>query len=70
MYQCYTQKLEKKFIRTSAAATIIHLKKFLAKKLGLETHDQVDILCNNKLMGEESTLDFINDGAYIYNRCA
>ena len=54
--------LEKPYIKTSAAATIIHIKKFLAKKLELQNHDQVDILCNNKLMGEESTLDFIESG--------
>jgi len=58
------QKLEKPYIKTSAAATIIHIKKFLAKKLELENHDQVDILCNNKLMGEESTLDFIESGIW------
>lgn len=51
--------LEKPFIRTSSRATVTHLKKFLAKKLRLTSHDDVDILCRGEVLGREFTLEFI-----------
>lgn len=51
--------LEKPFIRTSARATVTHLKKFLAKKLDLQGPDDVDILCRGEVLGREFTLEFI-----------
>lgn len=53
------KRLEKPYIRTSAKATILHLKKFLMKKLKLQRPDDVDILCNDEVMGKEYTLEFI-----------
>ena len=53
------QKLEKPYIRTSARATILHLKKFLKKKLELASPDDVDILCQGQIMGREYTLEYI-----------
>lgn len=51
--------LEKPYIRTSSKATISHLKKFLAKKLGLQQPDDVDILCRGEVLGRECSLEFI-----------
>lgn len=53
------QKLEKPYIRTSARATILHLKKFLAKKLNLHRPEDVDILCQGEVMGKEYTLECV-----------
>lgn len=53
--------LKRKFIRCSAQATITHLKKFIAKKV-LNTTDkykEVDILCNDELLGKDHTLKFV-----------
>jgi hypothetical protein len=58
------QKLEKPFIRTSARATILHLKKFLKKKLELGSPDDVDILCQGQIMGREYTLEFIRKSCW------
>jgi len=51
--------LEKPFIRTSSRATVLHLKKFLGKKLGLDSPEDVDILCRGEVLGREFTLEFI-----------
>ncbi|EDQ86974.1 uncharacterized protein MONBRDRAFT_27802 [Monosiga brevicollis MX1] len=52
-------ELPKPFIRTSAAVTILHLKKFLAKKLALEEPDDVEILCNGEVLGREYSLEYV-----------
>lgn len=51
--------LEKPYIRTSSRATILHLKKFLAKKLQLPGHEDVDILCRGEVLGKEYSLEYI-----------
>ncbi|XP_026475899.1 polycomb group RING finger protein 3-like isoform X2 [Ctenocephalides felis] len=50
-----------RFIRCSAQATITHLKKFVAKKIlnGMDKYRDVDILCNNELLGKDHTLKFV-----------
>ncbi|XP_020288413.1 polycomb group RING finger protein 3 [Pseudomyrmex gracilis] len=53
--------LKRKFIRCSAQATITHVKKFIAKKVlnGMEKYRDIDILCNNELLGKDHTLKFV-----------
>uniref|UniRef100_U5EX59 Polycomb group RING finger protein 3 n=1 Tax=Corethrella appendiculata TaxID=1370023 RepID=U5EX59_9DIPT len=53
--------LKRRFIRCSSQATITHLKKFLAKKVlnGIERYKDVDILCNDELLGKDHTLKFV-----------
>lgn len=51
--------LEKPYIRTSARATIQHLKKFLAKKLKLPRPEDVDILCSGCPLGNEHSLEYV-----------
>lgn len=43
------KRLDKPYIRTSSKATIMHLKKFLAKKLHLNRTEDVDILCKGEV---------------------
>ncbi|KAJ8683577.1 hypothetical protein QAD02_019369 [Eretmocerus hayati] len=54
--------LKRGFIRCSAQATITHLKKFIAKKVlnGMEKYRDIDILCNNELLGKDHTLKFVH----------
>lgn len=54
------KELEKPYIRTSSRATIKHVKRFLAKKLKLQSHEEVDILCRGQLMGREHKLQYIH----------
>ncbi|KAM0725933.1 Polycomb group RING finger protein 3 [Formica fusca] len=53
--------LKRRFIRCSAQATITHMKKFIAKKVlsGMEKYRDIDILCNNELLGKDHTLKFV-----------
>lgn len=53
--------MRRKFIRCSAQATITHLKKFIAKKLynNLDKYKEVDILCNEEILGKDHTLKFV-----------
>ncbi|XP_055642612.1 polycomb group RING finger protein 3 [Toxorhynchites rutilus septentrionalis] len=53
--------LKRRFIRCSSQATITHLKKFLAKKVlsGIERYKDIDILCNDELLGKDHTLKFV-----------
>lgn len=53
--------LKRRFIRCSAQATITHLKKFIAKKVlnGMEKYRDIDILCNDELLGKDHTLKFV-----------
>ncbi|XP_055546686.1 polycomb group RING finger protein 3 [Wyeomyia smithii] len=53
--------LKRRFIRCSSQATITHLKKFIAKKVlnGIERYKDIDILCNDELLGKDHTLQFV-----------
>ncbi|XP_044741997.1 polycomb group RING finger protein 3-like [Chrysoperla carnea] len=53
--------LKRRFIRCSAQATIVHLKKFIAKKVlnRIDKYMEVDILCNGESLGKEHTLKFV-----------
>lgn len=55
------KSLKRKFIRLSSQATITHLKKFIAKKVldGMEKYRDIDILCNDELLGKDHTLKFV-----------
>lgn len=53
--------LKRRFIRCSSQATILHLKKFIAKKVldGTDKYRDVDILCNDEILGKDHTLKFV-----------
>uniref|UniRef100_A0A914XMW2 RING-type domain-containing protein n=1 Tax=Plectus sambesii TaxID=2011161 RepID=A0A914XMW2_9BILA len=55
------KRLKRSYIRLSSQATIIHLKKYLAKKLffDMSRYADIDILCNSELMGKDHSLKFI-----------
>ncbi|KAJ8783530.1 hypothetical protein J1605_009235 [Eschrichtius robustus] len=81
--ECNSSKLrglKRKWIRCSAQATVLHLKKFIAKKLNLSSFNerprvlsaeplapltevlfsrQLDILCNEEILGKDHTLKFV-----------
>ncbi|XP_071947905.1 polycomb group RING finger protein 3-like isoform X2 [Antedon mediterranea] len=54
------RQLRKKYIRISSQATITHLKKLLAYRLKLEKHTEVDILCNEEILGKDHSLEFVS----------
>uniref|UniRef100_H2YEK8 RING-type domain-containing protein n=2 Tax=Ciona savignyi TaxID=51511 RepID=H2YEK8_CIOSA len=58
---CSLKHLKRPFLQCSVHATIKILKKFLAKNLGLgiHKHSQLDILCNDEILGKDHTLMFI-----------
>ena len=53
--------LKRKFIRCSAQATITHLKKLVALKVleGPHKYREIDILCNEEMLGKDHTLKFV-----------
>jgi len=62
--ECQSQNLKplkRQFLRTSSQATITHLKKFIAKKIleSIDDYKDVDIFCNNELLGKDHTLKFV-----------
>ncbi|XP_027028927.1 polycomb group RING finger protein 3 isoform X1 [Tachysurus fulvidraco] len=60
--ECNSSKLrglKRKWIRCSAQATVLHLKKFIAKKLNLTSFNELDILCNEEILGKDHTLKFV-----------
>jgi polycomb group RING finger protein 3 len=52
-------ELPKPFLRTSGQLRVMHLKKYLCKKLNLAKPEEVDILCKGDILGGELSLDFI-----------
>eukprot|EP01118_Nematostelium_gracile_P010685 TRINITY_DN3721_c0_g1_i1.p1 TRINITY_DN3721_c0_g1~~TRINITY_DN3721_c0_g1_i1.p1 ORF type:complete len:261 (-),score=51.56 TRINITY_DN3721_c0_g1_i1:47-829(-) len=52
------RNLDKPFIRTSAKVTIKHLKKYLQKKLSLDTKE-LDITYRGEVLGTEHSLEYI-----------
>lgn len=62
--ECSSQQLrilKRKFIQCSTHTTITHLKKFVAHKIysNVERFKDVDILCNDEILGKDHTLKFI-----------
>lgn len=55
------KSLKRKYLRLSSQATVTHLKKFIAKKVldGMEKYRDIDILCNDELLGKDHTLKFV-----------
>lgn len=53
--------LKRRYIRCSVQTTITHLKKFIALKLyrDMSRFKDVEILCNEELLGKDHTLKFI-----------
>ncbi|CAI9736268.1 group RING finger 3 [Octopus vulgaris] len=56
------RNLKRKFIRCSSQATIMQLKKFVALKVfnSSAKHTDIDILCNDAILGKDHTLKFIS----------
>ncbi|RUS86313.1 hypothetical protein EGW08_005898 [Elysia chlorotica] len=55
------KNLKRRFLRVSSQATITHLKKFVALKLynSISKFKEVDILCNEEILGKDHTLKFV-----------
>ena len=55
------KQIKRRFIRCSSHATVTHLKKYVAKKLfkNFDKYKDIDILCNNELLGKDHTLKFV-----------
>jgi len=53
--------LKRRYVRCSALATITNVKKYIAKKTlnSVEKYNDIDILCNDELLGKDHTLKFI-----------
>jgi len=58
---CQLRHLKRPFLQCSVHATIKILKKFLAKNLGYgaDKYAELDILCNEEILGKDHTLHFI-----------
>ncbi|EDV22748.1 uncharacterized protein TRIADDRAFT_28240 [Trichoplax adhaerens] len=52
-------QLHRKFLLCSVQATVMHLKKFVAKKLQISKPYELEILCNDEILGKDHTLKFI-----------
>ncbi|ELU04103.1 hypothetical protein CAPTEDRAFT_149212 [Capitella teleta] len=57
----HLKSLKRKYIRCSSQSTITHLKKFIALKIynNIDRFKDVDVLCNNEILGKDHTLKFI-----------
>ncbi|XP_060559094.1 polycomb group RING finger protein 3-like [Ruditapes philippinarum] len=55
------KSLKRKILRLSSQATVTHLKKFVALKVfgTIDRYKDIDILCNNELLGKDHMLKFI-----------
>ncbi|CAH1782543.1 unnamed protein product [Owenia fusiformis] len=64
-------KLKRKFLRCSSQATITHVKKFVALKLykDLNRFKEVDILCNEEILGKDHTLKFVTVTRWRQKNC-
>lgn len=54
-------KLVKPYMICSVNATVKILKRFVAKKIGMDVakHQDLDILCNKEILGRDHTLLFV-----------
>jgi len=60
--ECVNMKmLKRRYLRCSTYATINHIKKYIAMKLfsNMEKYKNVDILCNEEILGKDHTLKFV-----------
>ncbi|XP_041370543.1 polycomb group RING finger protein 3-like [Gigantopelta aegis] len=57
----HMKNLKRKFIRISSQATIMQLKKFISLKVynSPSRYKDVDILCNEEILGKDHTLKFV-----------
>lgn len=55
------KSLKRRILRLSSQATVTHLKKFVALKVfdSIDRYRDIDILCNNELLGKDHMLKFI-----------
>ena len=55
------RQLKRRFLRCSSQATVTHLKKFIALKVlnSIDAYRDVDILCNDELLGKDHTLKYV-----------
>jgi polycomb group RING finger protein 3 len=56
------KELSRKFVLCSSHSTITHLKKLVAVKIysNMDLYKELDILCNEEILGKDHTLKFIN----------
>jgi len=56
------KKIRRRFIRCSSQATVTHLKKYVSQKIfaDLIRFCEVDIFCNDVLMGKDYSMNFIS----------
>lgn len=52
--------LQKPYLRTQGKLKMAHLKKYLCRKLGISNTDEIEILCNGEVLGQELSLNFIS----------
>ena len=59
------QPLDKPFLRTSGKLKVLHLKKYLLKKLALASIAEIEILCKGETLGQELSLLFISKSRWL-----
>lgn len=52
--------LKRKYLKCSSYATVGHIKKFISGKLKLGSCREVDVLCNDEILGKDHTLKFLS----------
>jgi len=52
--------LKRKYLKCSSYATVGHIKKFISGKLNLESCKDLDVLCNDEILGKDHTLKFLS----------
>ena len=57
--------LDKPFLRTSGNLKVVHLKKYLMKKLALKNVAEIEILCKGETLGQELSLLFISKSRWL-----
>eukprot|EP00466_Bigelowiella_natans_P012098 jgi/Bigna1/128658/aug1.7_g3366 len=53
------KKLGKPWLRSSPKVTVKHLKKYLAMKLKLNHYEDIELTCQDEVLGNDHTLEFI-----------
>eukprot|EP00112_Aurelia_sp_Birch-Aquarium-sp1_P005672 Seg1645.7 transcript_id=Seg1645.7/GoldUCD/mRNA.D3Y31 product="Polycomb group RING finger protein 3" protein_id=Seg1645.7/GoldUCD/D3Y31 len=52
--------LKRKYLKCSSYATVGHIKKFISGKLKLASCRDLDVLCNDEVLGKDHTLKFLS----------